>query len=263
LIDNKLVLIDEIHTPDSSRFWSAEDYEADPDSVEQLDKEYVRSYLLKNKKNGEYPDTLPDDVVQETTRRYRDIYGMITGSMLPDVNENVQARVHHNLVRNKIIKDGFIAIIMGSPTDLDHCNKMKDIIEKYNVRVDLRVVSAHKNGEDIPTVTGDYGTSLEPCVVIAVAGRSNGLGGALSANLPIPVISIPPFSGKDDIIVNVNSSLMMPSNTPAATIVDPKNGALFALRALNLPRLRNVFEEEVAKMKDDLREADAKIRGKI
>ncbi len=262
LIDNKLVLIDEIHTPDSSRFWSKENYEADPDNAEQLDKEYVRSYLMKNKKDGVYPNTLPDDVVQETTRRYRDIYGMITGELLPQIDENAQLRLHTNLVKHKIIKDGFVAIVMGSTSDLDHCNKMKDIIEKYDVKVELRVVSAHKNGEDLAAVIADYKTSLEPVAVIAVAGRSNGLGGALAANLPVPVISCPPFGDKTDLMVNINSSLMMPSNTPAATVVDPKNAALLALRSLNLPRLREVFTKKIEAMKQDLREADKTVRGR-
>ena len=262
LIDNKLVLIDEIHTPDSSRFWSKENYEADPDNAEQLDKEYVRSYLMKNKKDGAYPTTLPDDVVQETTRRYRDIYEMITGELLPEIDENAQTRLHQNLLKHQIIKDGFVAIVMGSTSDLEHCNKMKDIIEKYDVGVELRVVSAHKNGEDLGAVIADYKTSLEPVAVIAVAGRSNGLGGALAANLPVPVISCPPFKDKDDMMVNINSSLMMPSNTPAATVVDAKNAALLALRSLNLPRLRRAFNEEIIRMKRELREADKTVRGK-
>jgi len=262
LIDNKLVLIDEIHTPDSSRFWSKENYENDPDNAEQLDKEYVRSYLMKNKVNDVYPDSLPDDVVQETTRRYRDIYGMITGETLPEIEENVTARIHANLVKHKIIKDGFAAIIMGSPTDVEHCNKMKDIIEKYDIMVDMRVVSAHKNGEEIPGVIDEYNNSIEPGVVIAVAGRSNGLGGALAANLTIPVINCPPFSDKDDMMVNINSSLMMPSNTPASTVVDPKNAALAALRSLNLSRLKSIFINEILKMKAELIEFDTTMRGK-
>jgi len=263
LIDNKLVLIDEIHTPDSSRFWSLENYESDPENAEQLDKEYVRSYLLKNKVNDEYPNILPDDVVQETTRRYRDIYGMITGEVLPEFEENATTRVQFNLTRHKLIKDGFIAIIMGSTSDLEHCNKMKDIIEKYDIMVDLRVVSAHKNGEDIGSVIEDYNASVEPGAVIAVAGRSNGLGGALAANLAIPVFSCPPFSDKVDMMVNINSSLMMPSNTPAGTVVDPKNAALVALRSLNLGRLKQVFAKEIDKMKTDLRAADTAVRGRI
>jgi len=262
LIDNKLVLIDEIHTPDSSRFWSEENYEENPETAEQLDKEYVRSYLLKHKKDGQYPDTLPDDVVQETTRRYRDIYGMITGDVLPEIDENIQARVLHNLVKHKIVKDGFVAIVMGSPADLEHANKIKNILEKYDVKVELRVISAHKNGERVSELAQAFNQSIEPGAAIAVAGRSNGLGGALAFNMTIPVINCPPFSDKTDFMVNINSSLQMPSNTPAATVVDPKNAALLALRSLNTPRLKKRFAQEIEQMKKDLLQADRELQRK-
>lgn len=262
LIDGELVLIDEIHTPDSSRFWSKEDYEKHPDSAEQLDKEYVRAYLLNNKKDGRYPDELPEEVVKETTRRYREIYRMITGQSLPEIEENVQARVYQNLVKAGLIKPGFVVFIMGSPSDEAHARKMQQVIEQYRLFSELRVVSAHKNGERLPEVIQDYNLSIEPGAVIAIAGRSNGLGGALAANLTIPVINCPPFADKTDMMVNINSSLMMPSNTPAATVVDPKNAALFAIRALNLPQLRQQLADEIKQMKEDLIDADRKLRGR-
>jgi phosphoribosylcarboxyaminoimidazole (NCAIR) mutase len=55
---------------------------------------------------------------------------------------------------------------------------------------------------------------------------------------------------------------MMPSGTPAATIVDLKNAALFALRSLNIKSLRCKFNDEINQMKSDLREADRKVRGR-
>jgi len=61
-------------------------------------------------------------------------------------------------------------------------------------------------------------------------------------------------------MVNINSSLMMPSNTPAATVVDPKNAAHLALRSLNLHRLKNVFSDEIIEIKEGLIEADKKVR---
>jgi phosphoribosylaminoimidazole-succinocarboxamide synthase len=262
LIDGQVVLIDEIHTPDSSRFWSKKNYEANPETAEQLDKEYVRAYLMNNKIDGQYRMELPDEVVRETTRRYREIYQWITGESIPDSGQNVENRVRQNLVGNKIIKDGYVAIIMGSPSDLDHCKKMASVVEKYGVAVDLRVCSAHKNGEDLPDVIRDYQHSIEPGAVIAVAGRSNGLGGALAANLSVPVISCPPFSDKTDLLVNINSSLMMPSHTPAATVADPGNAAQLALRSLNLPRLREQFRQDIMQMKEELRAADKSVRGK-
>ncbi len=262
LIDGELVLIDEIHTPDSSRFWSREDYEKHPESAEQLDKEYVRSYLLNNKKDGRYPDELPEEVVRETTRRYREIYRMITGQELPDIEEDVQTRVYQNLLKAGLIKPGFVVFIMGSPADEAHARKMQKEIEAYGIFSELRVVSAHKNGERLPEVLKDYNLSIEPGAVIAIAGRSNGLGGALAANLTIPVINCPPFADKTDLMVNINSSLMMPSKTPAATVVDPKNAAQFALRSLNLPGLRARLNAEIQQMKKELIDADRKLRGR-
>jgi phosphoribosylaminoimidazole-succinocarboxamide synthase len=261
LIDGEVVLIDEVHTPDSSRFWSAEDYEKNPDSAEQLDKEFVRSYLMKNKKNGQYPTTLPQEIVDETVSRYRKMYEMITGEAI-ETSDNVLQRIYENLLKHNLIKPGYVAIIMGSPSDTEHAKKMAEIIEKYGIMAELRVVSAHKNGERIPEVIEDYNLSVEPGAVIAVAGRSNGLGGALAANLTLPVISCPPFSDKTDMMVNINSSLVMPSGTPAATIIDAKNAALFALRSLNIQSIRRRLYDEINQMKNDLREADRKLRGR-
>ena len=77
LLDDQLILIDEIHTPDSSRMWDQAAYDRDPLQVEAHDKEYVRAWLRQNRKNGEYPVALPGDVVRETTRRYVEIYERI------------------------------------------------------------------------------------------------------------------------------------------------------------------------------------------
>ncbi len=82
LLDGKLILIDEIHTPNSSRFWRAADYAQNPENAQQIDKEFMRQWLIHNKVEGQYPSTLPGDVVEETSRRYSEIYEMITGKPL-------------------------------------------------------------------------------------------------------------------------------------------------------------------------------------
>ncbi|MEA3501008.1 MAG: phosphoribosylaminoimidazolesuccinocarboxamide synthase, partial [Candidatus Marinimicrobia bacterium] len=256
LIGNKLILIDEIHTPDSSRFWSVEDYKKNPSKVEQIDKEFVRNYLMANKIDGQFPTKLPSKIVKETQRRYNNIYTMITGKKLNNKNENAIERMKNDLIKQKYMKDGFVAIIMGSKSDLQFCKKIKEEIEKYDIFADMRIVSAHKNGERILEIADEYNNSMEPGAVIAVAGRSNGLGGALSANLNIPVFNCPPFKDKIDLLTNVNSSLMMPSNTPAATVTDPKNAALISLRSLNIKRLKDKFSKEIVKMKAGLKKDD-------
>ncbi|MEK4976541.1 phosphoribosylaminoimidazolesuccinocarboxamide synthase [Bacillus sp. FSL K6-6540] len=82
LIDGEIVLIDEIFTPDSSRFWDENNYALDIE-IDSMDKEPVRTYLASSDwdKNSA-PDPLPQAVVEETTRRYSDIYSRITGVSL-------------------------------------------------------------------------------------------------------------------------------------------------------------------------------------
>jgi len=227
--------------------------------VEQIDKEFVRQWLLNNKENGAIVQELPNNIIKETSERYIEIYKIITGEDWV-YTKNINKRVYENLLTYKLIREGYVAIIMGSPADLPHCEKIKEIIEKYDINVILRVVSAHKNGERIPEIVERYNNSFEPGAVIAVAGRSNGLGGALAANLAIPLINCPPFKDKIDMMVNINSSLVMPSRTPAATVIDVSSAALFALRSLNIKRLRKIFISEIAALKQSLIAADAGIK---
>jgi phosphoribosylaminoimidazole-succinocarboxamide synthase len=78
VLDGEVILIDEIFTPDSSRFWAKENYALDIE-IDSMDKEPVRSYLASTPwdKNSQ-PDPLPQPVVDETTRRYVDIYERLT-----------------------------------------------------------------------------------------------------------------------------------------------------------------------------------------
>ena len=77
-LDGKLILIDELLTPDSSRFWNAEGY-APGKSQPNYDKQFVRDYLSHQGWNQEPPaPELPDDVVEKTTQRYTEAYNLLT-----------------------------------------------------------------------------------------------------------------------------------------------------------------------------------------
>ncbi|UQZ34768.1 phosphoribosylaminoimidazolesuccinocarboxamide synthase [Paenibacillus sp. PK3_47] len=82
LLDGRVILIDEIFTPDASRFWAKDKYALDIE-IDSMDKEPVRAYLAASSwdKNST-PDPLPAEVVEETTRRYLDIYHRLTGKAL-------------------------------------------------------------------------------------------------------------------------------------------------------------------------------------
>jgi len=84
--EGRIILVDEVLTPDSSRFWPAHDY-APGRSQPSFDKQPLRDYLeaerLAGRWSGDYPPpTLPDTVVQATSMRYRDAFRRITGSDL-------------------------------------------------------------------------------------------------------------------------------------------------------------------------------------
>lgn len=73
----EVVLADEILTPDSSRFWPAEEYEPGRDQP-SFDKQFVRNYLLSNDFDKQTPVVLPDDVIDQTVGKYREAYGLLT-----------------------------------------------------------------------------------------------------------------------------------------------------------------------------------------
>jgi phosphoribosylaminoimidazole-succinocarboxamide synthase len=84
LPDGKLILIDEILTPDSSRFWPADEYAPGKDQP-SFDKQFVRNYLEKLDWNKTPPaPALPEEVVAGTLERYREAYRLITGHNLVD-----------------------------------------------------------------------------------------------------------------------------------------------------------------------------------
>jgi phosphoribosylaminoimidazole-succinocarboxamide synthase len=99
--DGELCFIDEIHTPDSSRFWYADDYDARFARGEEprgLDKEYVRRTLADQGYRGEGPaPKLTDDVRVEAARRYIQVCELVTGRQFVPNTEEPIARIRRNL----------------------------------------------------------------------------------------------------------------------------------------------------------------------
>jgi len=73
-----VVLIDEVLTPDSSRFWSADEYEVGRPQ-ESFDKQPVRDWLVKKGLKGKEGVELPDDIVNKTSERYKEAFRMLVG----------------------------------------------------------------------------------------------------------------------------------------------------------------------------------------
>ncbi|MCD8435515.1 phosphoribosylaminoimidazolesuccinocarboxamide synthase [Tenacibaculum dicentrarchi] len=103
--DGKIVLIDEIHTPDSSRYFYADGYaERQEKGVpqKQLSKEFVRQWLIENDFQGKEGQTIPemsDEKILEISNRYIELYEQITGEKFVKANtENVLNRIEKNVV---------------------------------------------------------------------------------------------------------------------------------------------------------------------
>ena len=83
----EIVLIDEVHTPDSSRFWD--------ENKKSINKEYVREWLMDKgfSGEGEVPE-IPDDVKIETARRYIEAYEMITGKTFEPMQSDIKSNLN-------------------------------------------------------------------------------------------------------------------------------------------------------------------------
>ncbi len=103
--DGKIVLIDEIHTPDSSRYFYAEGYQERLDKGEpqkQLSKEFVRQWLIANNFQGLKGQIVPfmsDEYIETVSERYIELYENITGETFVKADvSNIQSRIEANVL---------------------------------------------------------------------------------------------------------------------------------------------------------------------
>ncbi len=104
-LGDKVVVIDEIHTPDSSRYFYTEGYaerQKRGEKQRQLSKEFVREWLMANGfqgKEGQKMPEMPDDFVQEISERYIELYEIITGKKFKKgTSKNILARIEKNIL---------------------------------------------------------------------------------------------------------------------------------------------------------------------
>lgn len=102
--DGKVILIDEIHTPDSSRYFYAEGYEErfeKGESQRQLSKEFVRQWLIDHNfmgKAGQQVPEMTEEYCQSVSQRYIELYEHITGEkFVPAASDDIAARIEKNV----------------------------------------------------------------------------------------------------------------------------------------------------------------------
>jgi 5-(carboxyamino)imidazole ribonucleotide mutase len=120
-------------------------------------------------------------------------------------------------------------LIMGSTADEPHAKKITDKLDEYNINWEQHAASAHKQPLKVLEIL-ENNRNNNNIIYITIAGRSNALSGFVAANSQFPTIGCPPFSDKADMLVNIHSTLQMPSSTPVLTVIDPGNCALAVKR---------------------------------
>lgn len=121
---------------------------------------------------------------------------------------------------------------MGSTSDEAWAKKITDALDESNIKHEQHVASAHKEAQKGLEILEQY--KDESVIYITIAGRSNALSGFVAGNSTKPVIACPPFKDKEDMMINIHSTLQMPSKVPVMTILEPGNVALAVKRIIDL-----------------------------
>lgn len=214
--------IDEIFTPDSSRFII---------NGKKMDKDILRKYANDNLdfilshytlSDGCRNVILPEQVSNQLFNNYLGFYNIIKCGKVTTQFDNffTMSNMYNNIV-----------IIAGSKTDYQWVNKIRDELKKVNLIAFVYYSSAHKNTKTVIDIL-QYFENKSRVIYITVAGMSNALSGVISANTKHPVIACPPLTDKNDYMVNINSTLQMPSSVPSCTILRPDNVASFCQKIL-------------------------------
>lgn len=156
-----------------------------------------------------------------------------------------------------------VALIMGSKSDLPVVQKAKQVLNKFGVDVDMRVISAHRTPyEAIAYAETAKENGIE--VLIAAAGKAAHLAGVLAGITPLPVIGIPIKSSFGDGLDSLLSVVQMPKGVPVACMaVDgAENAAYFAIQilALKYPDLMEKYIAYKEEMREDVLKQDGEIQ---
>ena len=149
-------------------------------------------------------------------------------------------------------KSPFIAVLMGSDSDLPTLQETLNVLDKFGIDVEIRVISAHRT----PAATHEYVKDADKrgcAVFIAAAGLAAHLAGTVAGLTVKPVIGVPMDAGPLDGLDALLSTVQMPGGIPVATMAIGKAGAKNAgyLAAQILARLDPALERKLKKERND------------
>lgn len=159
-------------------------------------------------------------------------------------------------------KNATVGIIMGSDSDLDVMSKAAEVLDKFNVKYEVRVVSAHRT----PDVMEKYAREAKDKglkVIIAGAGGSAHLPGMTASHTPLPVIAVPVKRDHHDHEA-LWSNIKMPPGVPLATMPEngAQNAALMAVEILSLSNkdLSSAYEKFRKSQHEKVIETDSRLQ---
>lgn len=128
-----------------------------------------------------------------------------------------------------------VAIVMGSDSDFDKLKGCIKMLKKFEIEVDVNVISAHRT----PEAAEKFAKSAEDNgieIIIAAAGKAAHLGGVLAAFTTLPVIGVPIKSSTMDGMDSLLSMVQMPKGIPVATVAidGGDNAGILAAQMLSL-----------------------------
>jgi phosphoribosylaminoimidazole-succinocarboxamide synthase len=263
LINGQLALIDEIHTPDSSRYWTLESYGAGRDP-QNFDKEILREWFVAQGYRGEGAiPAMPPQFVAKVAERYIGAYERLTGETFIPGEQPALSRIARALeAYTHAQSQPLVVLLLGSRADLDHAHKITKVLDELGVPTVIRIGSAHKTPDHVQQLLRHYEADGRQKVYITIAGRSNALSGFTDAQVVAPVIACPPpseaFGGAD-----IYSSLRMPSGVAPAVVLEPSGAALLAAKILGVsnPAIREAVAHSQAKARDRIVSDDQELNG--
>jgi len=271
----KLIYMDEVGTPDSSRIWDGPEFRSSGKVVEKS-KEGFRQFLLKH-----FPDSdimlnkdrmkeraalakdkaLPTKDLMDVSKTYTDIAEKITDQKLKTSQtpkEDIIAVLDKQFgLIDKSKTAPLVVIAAGSDSDMPHLETLQKELAKFKIHSEIRICSAHKQPGRLEAVIAEYCHRKQPVMLVGCAGGTDALSGTASYVANFPVVSCPP-DGMN------NTCLTNPPGSSNAFIVKPANIGKFAAQMFSRysKDISAALDASITEKIVKLESADGKLTGK-
>ena len=146
-----------------------------------------------------------------------------------------------------------VAVLMGSPNDKDKMAGAREMLERFGIEVDERVLSAHRTPHDVAAFA-ESARDSGFAAVICGAGMAAHLAGVVAAHTTLPVVGVPLSGGALDGVDALYATVQMPPGIPVATVaIDGSRNA-----GILVAEMLSITDEAIAKQLAEFRAAGAR-----